>query len=50
MAAVGLTVRPAEVRDTRELDVTLEAIIREHPDGLLLLVDPFTLQSESAHS
>jgi putative ABC transport system substrate-binding protein len=40
--AVGLTVRSVEVRDTHELDVAFEAIIREHPDGLLLLVDPFT--------
>jgi putative ABC transport system substrate-binding protein len=40
--AAGLTVRSVEVRDTHELDVAFEAIIREHPDGLLLLVDPFT--------
>jgi putative ABC transport system substrate-binding protein len=41
--AVGLTVRSVEVRDTRELDAAFEAIIREHPDALLLLVDPFTI-------
>ena len=41
--AVGLTVRSMEVRDPRELDAAFEAIIREHPDALLLLVDPFTL-------
>ena len=40
--AVGLTVRSVEVRDTRELDAAFEAIIREHPQALLLLVDPFT--------
>jgi putative ABC transport system substrate-binding protein len=45
--AVGLTVRSAEVRDTRELDVAFEAIIREHPDGLLLLVDPFTISQRA---
>ena len=32
---VGLTVRSMEVRDTRELDVAFEAIIREHPEALL---------------
>ena len=41
--AVGLTVRSVEVRDGRELDAAFEAIIREHPEALLLLVDPFTL-------
>ena len=45
--AVGLTVRSVEVRDTRELDVAFEAIIREHPEALLLLVDPFTLSQRS---
>jgi putative ABC transport system substrate-binding protein len=45
--AVGLTVRSAEVRDTRELEAAFEAIIREHPDGLLLLVDPFTLSQRA---
>jgi ABC-type uncharacterized transport system substrate-binding protein len=48
--AGGLTVRSVEVRDTYELDVAFEAIIREHPDGLLLLVDPFTFSSERASS
>jgi putative ABC transport system substrate-binding protein len=45
--AVGLTVRSVEVRDTRELDAAFEAIIREHPDALLLLVDPLTLSQRS---
>jgi len=45
--AVGLTVRSVEVRDTRELDVAFEAIIREHPEALLLLVDPFTISQRS---
>jgi putative ABC transport system substrate-binding protein len=45
--AVGLTVRSMEVRDTRELDVAFEAIIREHPEALLLLVDPFTRSQRS---
>jgi putative ABC transport system substrate-binding protein len=45
--AVGLTVRSVEVRDTRELEAAFEAIIREHPDGLLLLVDPFTLSQRA---
>ena len=45
--AVGLTVRSVEVRDTHELEVAFEAIIREHPDGLLLLVDPFTFSQRA---
>jgi putative tryptophan/tyrosine transport system substrate-binding protein len=45
--AVGLTVRSVEVRDTRELDAAFEAIIREHPDALLLLVDPFTISQRA---
>src|SRR6266436_215055 len=45
--AVGLTVRSVEVRDTRELEAAFEAIIREHPDALLLLVDPFTTSQRS---
>jgi putative ABC transport system substrate-binding protein len=44
---VGLTVRSVEVRDTRELDAAFEAIIREHPDALLLLVDPFTISQRA---
>lgn len=40
--AVGLTVRSMEVRDSRELDVAFEAIIREHSEALIILVDPFT--------
>jgi putative ABC transport system substrate-binding protein len=45
--AVGLTVRSVEVRDARELDAAFEAIIREHPEALLLLVDPFTISQRS---
>ena len=45
--AVGLTVRSVEVRDTRELDVAFEAIIREHPEALLLLADPLTISQRS---
>ena len=45
--AVGLTVQSVEVRDTRELDLAFEAIIREHPEALLLLVDPFTFSQRS---
>jgi putative tryptophan/tyrosine transport system substrate-binding protein len=45
--AVGLTVRSVEVRDTRELDAAFEAITREHPEALLLLVDPFTFSQRS---
>ena len=45
--AVGLTVRSVEVRDTRELDAAFEAIAREHPEALLLLVDPFTRSQRS---
>src|SRR6202049_1620896 len=45
--AVGLTVRSVEVRDTRELDLAFEAITREHPEALLLLVDPFTVSQRS---
>ena len=36
-----------EVRDTRELDAAFEAITREHPEALLLLVDPFTFSQRS---
>lgn len=44
---VGLTVRSVEVRDTRELDAALDTIIREHPEALLILVDPLTLSQRS---
>jgi len=44
---VGLTVRSMEVRDSPELDVAFEAIIREHPEALLILVDPFTRSQRS---
>jgi ABC-type uncharacterized transport system substrate-binding protein len=38
---LGLTARSVEVRDTRELDAAFEAIVREHPEALVLS-DPFT--------
>ena len=44
---VGLTVRSVEVRDTRELNAALDAITREHPEALLILVDPLTLSQRS---
>jgi ABC-type uncharacterized transport system substrate-binding protein len=44
---VGLTVRSMEVRDTSELGVAFEAIARDQPDALLLLVDPFTLSQRA---
>jgi putative ABC transport system substrate-binding protein len=36
---VGLTIQSMGVRDPRELDLAFEAIKRERPDALLLLVD-----------
>src|SRR5579862_254610 len=45
--AVGLVVRSVEVRDTRELNTALDAIIRERPEALLILVDPLTLSQRS---
>jgi putative tryptophan/tyrosine transport system substrate-binding protein len=45
--AVGPSVRSVEVRDIQELDMAFEAILREHPDGLLLLVDPFTFSQRA---
>ena len=47
---VGLTVRSVEVRDIRELNAALDAIVREHPEALLILVDPLTLVSGRALS
>ena len=44
---VGFQVRSMEVRDTRELDAAFEAIVREHPEALLILVDPFTRSQRS---
>jgi putative ABC transport system substrate-binding protein len=44
--AAGLTVRSVEVRDTRELDLAFEAIIREHPEAVVL-TDPFTLSQRA---
>ncbi len=38
---LGLTARSVEVRDTRELDAAFVAIVREHPEALVLS-DPFT--------
>ena len=45
--AVGLSVRSVEVRDVQELDAAFEAIVREHPEALVLLVDPFTRSQRS---
>ena len=45
--AVGMTVRSVEIRDARELDEAFAAIIREHPEALLILVDPFTRSQRS---
>jgi putative ABC transport system substrate-binding protein len=45
--AVGLSVRSVEARDIRELGTALDAIINEHPDALLILVDPLTLSQRS---
>lgn len=45
--AVGLTVRSVETRDTRELDAAFESIVRDHPDALLLLADPFTVSQRA---
>jgi putative ABC transport system substrate-binding protein len=45
--AVGMTVRSMEVRDTRDLDAVFATIVREHPDTLLVLVDPFTRSQRS---
>jgi putative ABC transport system substrate-binding protein len=40
---LGMDLRSIEVRDPREMEAALEAVSRNLPDGLLLLVDPFTL-------
>src|SRR6185436_13582633 len=40
---LGVDLRSIEVRDPREMEAALEAVSRNLPDGLLLLVDPFTL-------
>jgi putative tryptophan/tyrosine transport system substrate-binding protein len=45
--AVGLSVRSVEVRNVRELDAAFDAIVREHPEALVLLVDPFTRSQRS---
>jgi len=45
--AVGMTVQSVEVRDARELDAAFATIVREHPDALLILVDPFTRSQRS---
>jgi ABC-type uncharacterized transport system substrate-binding protein len=48
--AVGLTVRSMEVRDSRELDVALEVMIREHPRGTFAARRSLYVQSAIAHS
>jgi putative ABC transport system substrate-binding protein len=41
--AAGMDVRSVEVRDSRELERALETMDHEHPEALVLLVDPLTL-------
>ena len=43
---LGLTVRSVEVQDSRELALAFEAIIREHPEAVVL-TDPFTLSQRA---
>lgn len=45
--AVGLSVRSIQVQSTGDLDEAFEAIARERPDALVLLVDPFTLSQRA---
>jgi len=40
---VGMEVRSIEIRDSREMEMTFDALTRNPPAGLLLLADPFTL-------
>ena len=44
---IGLTVRSVEVRHASELNAAFDAIIREHPEALLILVDPLTMSQRS---
>jgi len=41
--AMGMNVRSVEIRDSRELERALEALDRDRPDAMVLLVDPLTL-------
>jgi putative ABC transport system substrate-binding protein len=45
--SLGVDIRSVEVRDARDLEAAFEDIAREHPDALLLLVDPLTLAQRS---
>ena len=40
---VGMDVRSVEIRDVREMEAAFEAITRDPPAGIVLLVDPLTL-------
>ncbi len=44
---IGVTVESVEVRNTGDLTTAFESIVHEHPDALLLLVDPFTLSQRT---
>jgi len=39
---VGMDIRSVEIRDAREMEAAFEAITRDPPAGLVLLVDPLT--------
>jgi len=41
--AVGMDIRSLEVSSLRDIEAAFDAVNRERPDGLLLLVDPLTL-------
>jgi putative ABC transport system substrate-binding protein len=43
---LGLAVRSVEVRDTTELEMAFETIVREHPEALVL-ADPVTLSQRT---
>jgi putative ABC transport system substrate-binding protein len=42
-SAVGVDVRSIEVRDSREMEAAFDSVVRDRPDGLLLLADPLTM-------
>jgi putative ABC transport system substrate-binding protein len=41
--AVGMDIRSMEVSNLRDMEAAFDAVNRERPDGILLLVDPLTL-------
>ena len=41
--SIGMDVRSVEVSTPRDMEVALDSVARERPDGLLLLADPLTL-------